>query len=736
MIGKMKRRDFLKALGLGGTATLAGCDLPTTVTLEEGKEDVVSYLLPEEYAIPGIAVWYASTCTQCTAGCGIHGRVREGRVLKIEGNPDAPINAGKTCQMGQAGLQGHYNPDRITTPMVREGGKLVPTTWEKAQALLSEKVGAKSNLNADRVAWVTGTLSGHQRALVVNHLDAVGSKQHFAHEVVNASVWQAVCRDMLDDPMPRIRLDKAKLILSFGADFLATWVSPVHFAGQYSKFRTAADRGALIQVESKMSMTGGSADLWVAIRPGTEGALALGLANYLAANGVSTAALSAEVRDKIAAHDVQKVAGITGIASAQIERIGKALKARSPSVVLAGASVEGQAQGYDAVAAIMLLNVLLGNIGTTIEPSGKFPFPQLEAKSGGTRDLLAFAQAIQQKQLDVVFVYGANPIYSAPAALKLDEQFNNVPFKVVLAQFPDETAMRADLVLPVSSYLEDWGTHVAAYQAEQNQIAVQQPLMQKLYAETRGFGDVMVNLLAMRNATQWGAFTDSYGYMKNVFANMKANVGAAALSNDEFWNNSLQTGMVKVDAPARKHTVKPVVPNVAANTTDAAFPFYLVPSPRMGLFDGRHANLPWLQESPDQIAKVVWDSWAEIHPSTAAKLGIAHGDVIKVESEHGALEVKAYLIKAIHPDAISIPLGQGHTEYGRYAKDRGVNPLKILKPITDTKTGELAMYATRIKVSKTGKQETIIRLGGSDTQHGRRLARTVSVDVLKRTKGA
>ena len=726
----------MKALGLGGTAALAGCDLPTTVTLEEGKEDVVSYLLPEEYAIPGIAVWYASTCTQCAAGCGIHGRVREGRVLKIEGNPDAPINAGKSCQMGQAGLQGHYNPDRITTPMVREGGNLVPTTWDKALALLTEKVGAKTTLNADRVAWFTGTLSGHQRALVGNHLEATGSKQHFAHEIVNASVWQAVSRDMLDDPMPRIRLDKAKLILSFGADFLGTWISPVHFAGQYSKFRTAADRGALIQVESKMSLTGGSADLWVAIRPGTEGALALGLANYLVANGVNAAALPAEVRDKIAAHDLQKVAGITGIAVAQIERIGKALKSRNPSVVLAGPSVEGQVQGYEAVAAIMLLNVLLGNIGTTIEPSGKFPFPQLEAKTGGTRDLLAFAQAVQQKQFDVVFVYGANPVFSAPAALKLDEQLNNVPFKVVLAQFPDETAMHADLVLPVSSYLEDWGTHVAAYQAEQSQIAVQQPLMQKLYGDTRGFGDVMVALLALRNAAQWSAFPDSYAYMKNVFANMKTSVGQAALSGDEFWNNSLQTGMVKVDAPARKHTVKPLVPNVASGAADAAYPYYLVPSPRMGLYDGRHANLPWLQESPDQIAKVVWDSWAEMHPSTADKLGIAHGDVIKVESEHGALEVKAYLIKAIHPDAISIPLGQGHTEYGRYAKGRGVNPLKILKPVTDTKTGELAMYATRIKVSKTGKQNVIIRLGGSDTQHGRRLVRTVSVDVLKRTKGA
>lgn len=735
MSGKMNRRDFLKALGLGGTATLAGCDMPSTVTLEEGKEDVVSYLMPEEYVIPGVGVWYATTCTQCTAGCGIYGRVREGRVLKLEGNMNAPIGAGKSCQMGQAGLQGHYNPDRITSPMVREGGKLVPTTWEKAQALLAEKVGAKSSIGGDRIAWFTGTLSGHQRALVNNHLDAVGSKHHFAHEVVSASVWQAVSRDMLDDPMPRIRLDKAKVILSFGADFLGTWISPVHFAGQYAKFRQAAERGALIQVESKMSLTGGSADLWVPIRPGTEGALALGIANYLVTNGANASVLAADMRDKIAAHDLQKVSAITGIPTAQMERIGKALQSRSPSIVLAGASVEGQAQGYDAVVSIMTLNILLGNVGVTLEPSGKFTFPQLEAKTGGTRDLMAFAQAIQQKQLDVVFFYGANPVYTAPAALKLDEGLNNVAFKVAIAQFPDETAMRADLVLPVSSYLEDWGTHVAAYQAEQAYISVQQPLMEKLYAETRGFGDIVVSMLGMRNASQWGSVPSYYAYMKSVFATMKGSVGAALTSTDEFWNNCLQSGLVKVDAPARKHNVKSVGVAVASTNTDAAFPYYLVPSPRMGLFDGRHANLPWLQESPDQISKVVWDSWAEMHPTTAQKLGIAHGDVIRVESAQGVLEVKAYLVKAIHPDAIAVPLGQGHEEFGRYAKGRGVNPLKILSPVTDTKTGELAMYATRVKVSKTNRNEPIIRLGHSDYQHGRRLVRTVSVDALKRTKG-
>lgn len=148
MIGKINRRSFLKVMGWSGAgATLAGCDLPSTVTLEEGKEEVVSYLMPEEYVIPGVGVWYASTCTQCEAGCGIHGRVREGRVLKLEGNPDAALNNGKMCMMGQAGVQGHYNPDRITSPMLRTGDSLMPVTWDKAMAVLEEKLGA---VGADR----------------------------------------------------------------------------------------------------------------------------------------------------------------------------------------------------------------------------------------------------------------------------------------------------------------------------------------------------------------------------------------------------------------------------------------------------------------------------------------------------------------------------------------------------------------------------------------------------------
>ena len=739
MSGPVKRRDFLKIMGATGVGgTLAGCDLPSTVTLEEGKEDVVSYFMPEEYVIPGVGVWFASTCTQCTAGCGIHGRIREGRVLKIEGNPNSPVNKGKTCQMGQAGLQGHYNPDRIKEPMMREGGKLSTVTWEKAMGALKEKTASAGN----KIAWFSGTVSGHQSALISNYLDAVGaSKNHYTHEIVNSAVWQAVNRDMLGDSMPRLDFENAALILSFGADFLGTWMSPVHFAGKWAKFRSTtsgAGRGTLIQVEGKMSLTGGNADLWVAARPGSEGAFALGLANYILMTSPAAGnSLSGELKTHIASFDMDTVSKLTGTSQDYIKRVGDALINRSPSLVLAGAPVEGHEHGYDAVAAVMLLNVMLGNIGKTIQPSTPSPFSQLAARQGSTRDLVEFSKAATANEFDVVFFSGANPVFTAPESLGLTKALENTGFKVAISMFPDETTMQADLVLPLASYMEDWGTHVPAYQNDGNVLSIQQPLMEKIYSGTKGLGDILLELLKDKNPGQYGAYKDYYAYLQDAVKTMQgsSSVKGRDASNKNFWNSTLQAGIINIEGGNKKFALNNVDIKVPGSTSDSDYPYYLVPSPRMGLFDGRHANLPWLQESPDQIAKIAWKSWVEIHPSTAKKLGVERGDIIELSSEAGSIEAEVYVMKSIHPDAIAVPLGQGHEEYGRYAKGLGVNPLKILTAKTDRKTGELAMYATRIKAKATGRSE-FVRMRGNLTQGGRKFVRTINVDLLNRTEGA
>lgn len=730
---KIKRRDFLKIMGWGGVgATLAGCDLPSTVTLEEGKEEVVSYLVPEEYVIPGVGVWYASTCQQCPSGCGIHGRVREGRVLKLEGNPESSINKGRLCQMGQAGLQAHYNPDRISKPQIRRGDSLVDATWEEVYGLIAEKT---ANISGGKFAWVTGSISGHQSVLLQAYLNSIGSGNHYAHETIHNAIWSKVSQDMLGDSNPRLRLDKAQSVLSFGADFLGTWSSPLHFSTEYAKFRTSP-RGVLIQVEPSMSLTGANADLWVAAKPGTEGALALGIANQLVSkHGLSMAELPGSVQALIRGYSMEESVNITGIDAEQIAKIAQTLKQRAPSLVIAGASAEGHEHGYQNVAAAMVLNIILGNVGKTIESNGDFAYASMAPIKGNSQSLVSFSQAAADKRFDVVFFSGTNPLYTAPQALGLKESLANIPFKVAFSHFNDETTAMADVVLPLASGPEDWGTHVAPYQAGRGEISIQQPLMEPLSAETQGFGDILLTLLKKRKESSYEAFSDYYAFLRNAFSNIPAEHKNGA-SDEEFWTTVLSKGLVDVGVMATSLSAKAVdfdMPKQLGNSSALV----LAPAARLGFWDGRHANLPWLQEAPDQISKVVWDSWAELHPSTAKKLDVKEGDMVKIASAQGEINVKVYVYKGVHPDVIAVPLGQGHDAgFSRYAKERGVNALAILDPKVDKMTGELAIYSTNVKVTKAAKSDDIlVRFGGSETQIGRKLVATIPADVYERTEG-
>lgn len=737
---EIDRRDFLKVMGVGGVAaTVTGCDMPSYITQEEGAEEVVPYLSPEEYVIPGVGVWYASTCRQCPAGCGVRGRVREGRVLKLEGNPDSPIGAGKLCQMGQAALQNHYNPDRLSSPLIRKDGVLTEAPWKEALALIEERTGPSSGLSGSRFAWYTGTVSGHQSVLLKAHLAAMGSSNHFVHEVINSRVWHAACLDMLGHPMPELRIDKARMVLSFGADFLGTWLSPVHFSAQYSRFRSAADRGMLVQAEPSMSLSGANADMWVALRPGTEGAMALGLANILIhKERMDAATLPAEARSVIADYDVSTTSKITGVSGDKLIRIARHLKNRSPSLILAGAAAAGHINGFESVQAALLLNILLGNVGETLMSGGDFAFPQLASVDGGTSDLEKFTEAASE--LDAVFFDGCNPAFAAPDHLDFTEKFDAIGFKVAFSAFMDETTTRADVVLPLLSALEDWGTHVPAHQGEAHQLSFQQPLMEPVHPETRGFGDLLLSLNSLRTPAAYDRHKDYYGFLQSALGAVPGALKGDAAGTDDpvdikLWNRTLQKGHLGVPRDSRPLSLNVKLSPLETQPVDDDFPYYLVPTPRAALYDGRHANLSWLQEAPDQISKVVWTSWAEIHPVTAAKLEVEEGDVISVTSSGGTLDVPVYIYKGIHPDVVAVPMGQGHSEYGRYAKDRGVNPLKILNPGRDARTGELALYGTRVKLTATGRAGRMVKMGNTETQHGRKIVATITADQQRRSEG-
>lgn len=726
------RRDFLKVLGWGGAAVaLSGCG---NTSVEDGKETVVSYVEAADYVAPGISVYFNSTCAQCDAGCSISGRVREGRVLKLEGNADSVINRGKMCGLGQAGVQHHYNPDRVREPLLRTGDKGEAISWDKAYTMIAEKL---NGVSGDQIDFLTGTVSGHTKALLGNYLEALSSKNHFVYEAVSPAVQRAANLKSYGMEMPRFHINKAKVVLSFGADFLGAWVSPVHFSQQYAEFRkgVSGQRGTLVQVESKMTLTGANADRWLAVRPGTEGILALGIINALGVAGLS---LPAGVADAVKAYDKERVSKDTGVTTESLVKLAALLKERTPSLVLLGSAAEGYAHGSQNAAAINLLNQVLGNVGKTLEASAAVPFPQIAPATGNTAALRMVNNRLADGQTKVLFTYGTNPVFTSPAEMKFKENMAKANFRVAFAHYLDETALQADLVLPLDSPLEDWGTLVAEYQPDGVQISVQQPLMEKLHAETRGMGDILLALIKQRQPEAYKSFDDYYAYLRTAMLKNKSEFANSSMDDEVFWNGVLSAGIINVGGNLNKLNSK-LGTNIklpAPAEQDTKYPFTLIPSVTANLRDGRHANQPWLQESPDPLTTIVWDSWVEIHPKKAAELGIVEGDIIAVESKNGTINAQAYLFPGIHPEAVSIPLGRGHEAMGRYAKGYGVNPFQILDRVFDEETGELAMHETKVKLSKVGKRIVVIKDEGAagGAQHGKKIAMTMSSDQVDLSK--
>ncbi len=755
----MNRRTFMKIMGLSGSSlvlNLTGCG---NASIEIGAEEVNSYVDPEEFAIPGDEVWYATTCLQCPAGCGIHARLREGRVRKLEGNPHSPVNIGRLCPMGQAGLQSHYHPDRLQQPLLRENGVLQAISWQQANNKLADIMAQQQASNGKGFGLLSGQVSGHLAVLMDALLEQLDQGQRFIYEPLSTATSRSVYQKTLGVDAPVLHLHKAQLVVSFGADFLGPWQSPVHYAAQYAQLREAP-RGSLIQVESKMSLTGANADWWLAVKPGTEAWLMLGVAHLLSADKNRASRLPADVLASLQAFDPATVSAHTSVSQQNITRLANALDSYQPSLVLAGGQAEASTQGSQAMTAAVLLNQMLGNFGKTLTGAAQLNMQQLANRAASTASMTQLAVALPS--LDSLFIYGCNPLYSAPAFLELKQQLAQIDNKVVFCTNLDETAEIADLVIPLRSTLEDWGTLLPAHAAENSVLQIQQPVMSPLYEDLPGMGDQVLALLKQLDAGVYDQWPNFFSYLRHSLQLIRPEVEQA--SNDTlvqlpamqipptmqadslrqllpeaeidrmFWETTLAKGVLPLPAQTQKLQAKlqPIKPAVPENNTE--FPFHLLPTPRLGLLDGRHADLPWLQELPDQISTVVWDSWAEIHPDTAARLQISEGDVVNIESLQGQLRVKVVVFAGMHPDAVAVPLGQGHT-VGRYAKGVGVNPFAILSPLYDEASGELAMYSTRVKILKTDAHEFIVKLAPTDSQHRRRLARTISSTELKHKGG-
>src|SRR3990172_10742904 len=320
---KIDRREFLKVLGAAGATTLAGC-------ASEAPEKLIPYLIPHEEINPGEALWYASTCRECPAGCGLLVKTREGRAIKVEGNPHHPVNQGRLCARGQASVQGLYNPDRIRQPLRRGAdGAYQPTSWDEAERLIVARL-AEIKGQGRRVAFVTPLITGSLDNLIDLWLKSLGGGRRLRYEPVSHEPLKEANRIAFGfDEIPEYDLQNADFILSFGADFLETWLSPVEHARHFASMRTyrAGRMGRSVYIGPRLSLTGANCDEWIAVQPGNESFLALGMINAILAEGLTEGLLAPELKglqDIVAPHTPEAVAKQVGISAYKIRVLARA----------------------------------------------------------------------------------------------------------------------------------------------------------------------------------------------------------------------------------------------------------------------------------------------------------------------------------------------------------------------------------------------------------------------------
>ncbi|MBE9503734.1 MAG: molybdopterin-dependent oxidoreductase [Proteobacteria bacterium] len=748
----MKRRNFLKIIGAGGVGSGLGylfgkANKPPT-------SELIPYLIPPEDIVPGVASWYSSLCTQCNAGCGIIVKTMEGRAKKIEGNPLHPVSKGKVCSRGQASLQALYNPDRIKSPLKRTGdrgkGSYEEISWDEAISILSRNLIALGEKDEnDRLHFLTSLTRGSLNRLINDFMTSYGSPNHLQYELIqNKNLLFANNASMGIQTIPHYDIANTKYLLSFGADFASTWLSPVNYSSAYGQMRQGEDgiRGRLIQVEPRLSLTGANADEWVPAKPGTESILALAIAHLIVKEGHYKGADGAAWKALLSEYSPKRAASITDIAEERIHHLAKDFVKTRPSLAIGGESLARYENGVSGLVAVNILNHLAGNIGkkggvipNTAEPlTGK---STLESKNS----IASLAQAASDSKIKTLLVYNTNPVFTTPNAMKMKESLQKIPFIASFSSFMDETTAMADLILPVHTSLEDWGDDFAEPAVGYPVATIMQPAVSPTL-NTMGIGDIILSLAKgvggkVKDKLPWNGFSD---YLKDAwkdsYSKNKA-MSASALTFDGFWNELLARGgwwpserangkAVAVSPNAVESHISKTPSHFEGNESE--YPLYLTTYPHSHYLDGRGANLPWLQEMPDPMTSVVWGSWIEVNPKTAAKMGIKEGDTVTVESPYGKIKAHAYLAPGIRPDTVSMPIGQGHASYGRYAKDRGSNPIEILPFKKDANTLELALNSTRVRLSRTASSDKMVKIEGSTRELGRNIVQTISPDKFNK----
>jgi anaerobic selenocysteine-containing dehydrogenase/Fe-S-cluster-containing dehydrogenase component len=712
----MNRRDFFKIVTTAGaTAATAGC--------QPAGEKILPLVVPSDQLIPGVASWFATVCRECPAGCGVLAKNRDGRVVKLEGNPEHPVNHGALCGRGQAALQTLYHPDRFGGPQRRDGAELKPTSWDEALKSVSDRIGqARGGGKGKAIAVVTQLENGSLGSLLDRWTQALGTRPRATYEPFGHEAQRAANRAVFGrDAIPYHAFEDAEVVVSFGADFLETWISNVGYARGFGRMHTFRDgrAGSFIHVEPRQSMTASSADVWVRNAPGTEHLVALAVLKTLAEAGAVDKRFA-----EAATVDVKKAAEESGVEPEAIKHIAEALAHAKPALVVGGGAAVTGSHAVALSSAVNLLNAALGAVGKTV----RFGPDSAYGRVTPYADITGLVQAMANGEIDVLLLgANVNPAFTLPGGLKFEDAVKKVSLVVSFANRPDETTALAHVVLPDTHWLESWGD----YAPREGVAGLLQPTMMPI-RDARSLGDVMLSIgRAVLGVTEegkgplpWATFE---AFVKAAWEPVVKGQWAATLEQGGMWRETAATAVTAKIGPVGAEPAK--LEGDAGGLALLAYPSFR-------FFDGRSAGNAWLQEVPDTMTQTAWDAWIEVPAEVAAARGIVNGDVVRVSSPHGAVELPAYVSASIHPKAVAIPIGHRYAPYhlrnGRYvtATSTPMNPAALLPPAPEA-GGGVSYLSVRVTLAKTGARRPLAILQGTHDQEERELVRHVDLRAAR-----
>jgi len=629
-----------------------------------------------------------TTCKLCPAGCGLDINTVGKRPVTAEGNFSHPLSQGGICPLGAAAVQLLYSPARVKGPLKNNGGKFESISWDEAKKILAEKLSTQKG--SGNVALISGDENGTANEVLAAFLAALGSSDYYfmpSDATAYATTWNKM---MGGQGQVGFDLENSDYVLMLGADLLSSWGTVVRNQKAFGQ-----KKGQYIYVGPVQTGSASVADKWVPVLPGKESVFALGLAYYILKAGKTCSAKGfADFKEYILTnYTPSKVQALTGVPANDIKKVAAELIAARRPVIVSGSDF-GQGSGsLDTVAGIFL-NLLLGRLN---QPGGLVALPSVQAVDKAPdlnqlrqNSLINFISDVQKgaKRPDVLFIYEANPLYALPQASQVASVLDKIPFKVSFSTFLDETAAKADLILPTPHFLERLDDAYTPFGAGAVTYSVSTPVIKPVF-DAKPTPDFILELAeALGVDLGISSFEDV----------LNAKAGKLGADWEELQGGQAYVGDKKVFQSTLSLPTQTLSGGLKMASTE--YPIYLAPQAKPYIGNTKLATPPFGVVTIRENELKGRDFYVHLNKATAKKLGLKQDKKVKLVSAAGQCKALVNITETVMNDVVAAPLGFGHTAWDDFSKGKGDNVFNVLTVTQEKTTGLYVWNNSQVKVVK------------------------------------